>query len=251
MNQSKSQSTKRYARQQTLDFMQNGGQEKLQKSTVVVVGAGGLGSPVLTYLACAGVGTIRVIDCDVVEETNLNRQFFYTPDSIGQKKAEVAAQRLRQQNPLIFVEAHASLLDCDSLHHLLGGATVVVDCVDNMKTRRMVNAWCVENHTPLIEGGIDGLYGYAMAIGAGSPCLDCIASHEDDVKKENIGVLGATAGVIGTLQATLCLKIILGEAVSYGDMLQYDGGTMSFETISFTHNEMCPHHFDTVNNKEQ
>lgn len=240
----------RYKRQQNLPLMQDGGQAKLQNACVAVIGAGGLGSPVLTYLTCAGVGKIRVIDTDIVEETNLNRQFFYTPEHIGQQKAEVATKRLQEQNPEISVEAHATLLDKNSIATLLFGADVVVDCVDNMQTRRLVNAWCVENKIPLVEGGIDGLYGYVLPIGENSPCFDCISSHEADVKKENVGVLGATAGVIGTLQATVCLKILLGGDVSYGNMLQYDGETMTFETISFTHGEGCPHHFHTARSNE-
>ena len=221
----------RYERQLIVSQIGEEGQKKLKKSRVTVVGCGGLGSPVLTFLALAGVGNIRLIDCDVVSLTNLNRQFFYEEADIDEVKCEKAAEFLKKRNPQIILEPIHEKLTEENALELLKDSDVVVDCVDRIAARRIVGWACNRLSVPLIEGGIHGFYGYVLPINPGkSACLQCM---ETGVVKETIPVpaIGAAAGVIGSLQAAEALKILLGLPVSYGTMLQYDGIYSEFEPI--------------------
>lgn len=221
----------RYERQLIVPQIGVEGQEKLAKSRVTVVGCGGLGSPVLTYLAMAGVGYIRLIDCDVVSKTNLNRQFFYEETDVDEVKCEKAAEFLQKRNPQITLEPINELLTEENALELLKDSNVVVDCVDRIVARKIVGWACSELSIPLVEAGVHGFYGYVLPIDPGkSACLTCI---ETGPVKEMIPVpaIGAAVGVIGSLQAVETLKILLGLSVSYGTMLQYDGIYGEFEPI--------------------
>lgn len=213
----------RYERQLIVPQIGEEGQKKLSESKVTVVGCGGLGSPVLTYLAMAGVGFIRMIDCDEVSLTNLNRQFFYEQASLNKVKCEEAAEFLTKRNPQIILESVHEKLDEENVVELLKESHVVVDCVDRVGVRKIVGRACKKLGIPLIEGGIHGFYGYILPINPGqSACLECMEAGET---KEVVPVpaLGAVAGVIGSLQAVECLKVLLDLPVSYGTMLSYDG----------------------------
>ena len=148
----------RYKRQMSIPQIGADGQRLLQQSTVAVVGAGGLGAPVLTYLAAAGVGNIRIIDKDTVEISNLNRQFLYGPEDVGRKKAEAAKEKLEKQNPDIKFAAVSEMLTEKNGRALFKDADVIVDCVDSMQTRIAVNKICLLNQIPLVEGGVYGFY---------------------------------------------------------------------------------------------
>lgn len=221
----------RYERQLIIPQIGAEGQEKLVKSRVTVVGCGGLGSPVLTFLALAGVGRLRFVDCDVVSETNLNRQFFYEETDVDEVKCEKAAEFLRKRNPQIILEPINELLTEKNALELLKDSDVVVDCVDRIRTRKIVGQACTELTIPLVEAGVHGFYGYVLPIDPGkSACLQCVGTNP--VKEMTpVPAIGAAAGLIGSLQAVETLKILLGLPVSYGTMLQYDGIYGEFETI--------------------
>ncbi len=224
-------SDSRYERQLIVPQIGRSGQEKLAKSKVTVIGSGGLGSPVLTYLALAGVGHIRLIDCDVVSLTNLNRQFFYEEADIDAVKCEKAAEFLQKRNSQIILEPINEILTEENALELLKDSEVVVDCVDRIAARKIVGQACNELSIPLVEAGVHGFYGYILPINPGkSACLECM---ETGPVKEMIPVpaIGAAVGVIGSLQAVEAIKILLGLPVSYGTMLQYDGIYGEFEPI--------------------
>lgn len=232
----------RYLRQRKLSQIGDEGQKKLSDAAVAVIGAGGLGSPVLTYLAAAGVGRIRIIDCDEVNLTNLNRQFLHGEPDIGQKKALSAAETLKNLNSEIEIEPVCACLTEANAQELLGTADVVADCVDNIKTRLIVNEVCLRNRIPLVEGGITGFYGFVTDILPEYACLSCLG-YRETMDKEEIPAVGACAGVIGSLQAAEVLKLLLGEGTPlYGRILQYDGLLGSFDEIEIQKRADCSLH---------
>lgn len=232
----------RYKRQISIPQIGTEGQMLLQSSTAAVIGAGGLGAPVLTYLAAAGVGNILVIDKDAVEESNLNRQFLYSREDIGRKKAEAAKEKLEKQNPQIKVTAFSDAFTEENGRELLKGADVVVDCVDSVKTRMAVNKICLLLRIPLVEGGIYGFYGYVTSVFQNSPCLECMG-YTKEMEQKEIPSLGAAAGVVGSLQAVEALKILLGKGKPfYGRLLQYDGLDGSFDEIKVEKKKDCSLH---------
>ena len=232
----------RYKRQISIPQIGTEGQMLLQSSTAAVIGAGGLGAPVLTYLAAAGVGNILVIDKDAVEESNLNRQFLYSREDIGRKKAEAAKEKLEKQNPQIKVTAFSDAFTEENGRELLKGADVVLDCVDSVKTRMAVNKICLLLRIPLVEGGIYGFYGYVTSVFQNSPCLECMGYTKEMEQKETPS-LGASAGVVGSLQAVEALKILLGKGEPfYGRLFQYDGLDGSFDEIKVEKKKDCSLH---------
>ena len=232
----------RYKRQISIPQIGTEGQMLLQSSTAAVIGAGGLGAPVLTYLAAAGVGNILVIDKDAVEESNLNRQFLYSREDIGRKKAEAAKEKLKKQNPQIKVTAFSDAFTEENGRELLKGADVVVDCVDSVKTRISVNKICLLLRIPLVEGGIYGFYGYVTSVFQNSPCLECMG-YTKEMEQKEIPSLGAAAGVVGSLQAVEALKILLGKGEPfYGRLFQYDGLDGSFDEIKVEKKKDCSLH---------
>ena len=232
----------RYDRQIPLEQIGKIGQEKLASSTVTVVGCGGLGSPVLTYLACAGVGTLRIVDCDVVSESNLNRQFLHNEQSIGVEKTVSAARSLRALNGDIQVEPFQVKVDEGNIQRLLAGSDAVVDCADNVATRLIVNTACLRAGIPLVEGGINGFSGFVMCVDAFHACLGCLG-YDRQSRTQPLPVLGATAGVIGSLQAMDCLKLLLGAGEPLlGTLLQFNGLRGTFERIAVRKYARCACH---------
>lgn len=242
----------RYERQMMIPQIGKKGQDILQKTCVTVIGAGGLGSPVLTYLAEAGVGHIRCIDGDVVSLSNLNRQFLHEEVSIGREKAYSAAERLKQMNSTVHVEAVHARITEKNVTELIGNEKVVVDCVDNIATRLWVNEICLQKKIPLVEGGISGFYGFVTAIAPWCACLECMGYHKE-MNRQIVPALGTTAGVIGALQANECLKILLGTGKPlYGRILQYDGLAGEFDEIEVEKSGTCRAHgsAEEIKNKE-
>lgn len=229
----------RFARQRMIAEIGEAGQARLRSARAVVVGAGGLGSPVITYLACAGVGKIRIIDPDKVEITNLNRQFAHGVADVGRKKALSAGEFVASITDDVEVEVSSRRLDKTNARELLAGADVIVDCVDNIAVRLVVCEAALELDIPLIEGGVDGFYGFVTAIRRGSACLGCIGYGEAGEKKA--AALGAAAGVIGSLEALEAIKLLLGlEGVCFNKMIQFDGLLGELETIPIIKNKSCP-----------
>lgn len=232
----------RYERQLIMPKIGQEGQKRLEQSTVTVVGTGGLGSPVLTYLVSAGVGTIRIIDCDVVSESNLNRQFLHNTEDIDKLKVLSAKEKLSLLNPNVKLVTINQRLEADNTEEFIKGSDVVVDCVDNVPTRVNVARACLKLNIPLVEGGVCGFYGYVIDIGRETACLSCLGY--DKVKpKTPVPVLGVTAGIIGCMQANECIKLLLGIGKPlYGRMLNYDGLNGTWEEISVKKAENCPVH---------
>ncbi|WP_071394716.1 HesA/MoeB/ThiF family protein [Bacillus tuaregi] len=232
----------RYDRQIIIPQIGPDGQKKLEQSTVTVIGTGGLGSPVLTYLASAGVGTIRMIDCDVVSESNLNRQFLHLTEDIGKLKLQSAKEKLARLNPHIHLVMIDTKLELENSEELLAGSDVVVDCVDHLATRTAVACACIKLNIPLVEGGVEGFYGYVIDINKDSACLSCIG-YDEAKQKTPVPIMGVTAGVIGSLQANECIKLLLkiGEPL-FGRMLCYDGLSGSWDEIAVKKSESCSVH---------
>lgn len=232
----------RYKRQQLMGQIGDEGIEKLNQATVVVVGSGGLGSPVLTYLACAGIGKLVIVDCDVVNESNLNRQFLYGDQDIEKEKIPLALKRLKELNSTIQYVGIQERLTDKNVDGIIENADVVVDCVDNIATRILVGRACLAQNIPLVEAGVQGFYGWVISIGRKTACLECMG-YENAVMNPPIPIIGTTAGVIGSLQANECIKIILGmKETLFGRMLQYDGLDNSLECIEVKKQENCKAH---------
>jgi adenylyltransferase/sulfurtransferase len=197
----------RYKRQILL--FGEGGQERLKEAEIFIAGAGGLGSPVAIYLAVAGVGTLTVVDSDVVDQTNLNRQVLHSDRDIGAKKIASAQEKLEELNPDITIRAVDAHIEETNAGKLVGRADGIVDCLDNYPARYLLNRVALEKGIPLFHGAIRGMYGQATTIIPGkTPCLACIFPKAPPA--EVFPVVGVTPGLIGMVQATEVLKYLLG-----------------------------------------
>jgi len=227
----------RYARHLILPEVGEEGQEKLKKGSVLIVGAGGLGSPLGLYLAAAGVGRIGLVDFDDVDATNLHRQVMYGTSDVGRPKIEAAQERLHDLNPDIAIETHGAALTSDNALAILGGYDVIVDGTDNFATRYLVNDACVLLGKPNVYGSIFRFEGQASVFAAADgPCYRCLypeppPPHLVPSCAEG-GVLGVLPGVIGTIQATETIKILTGIGETLvGRLLLFDALQMSFRTL--------------------
>ncbi|MCW4001071.1 MAG: HesA/MoeB/ThiF family protein [Candidatus Bathyarchaeota archaeon] len=237
-----------YSRQTVLKELGEAGQEKLSNARVAVVGVGGLGSVSSLYLALAGVGYIRVIDQDTLEPHNLHRQILYRPSDLRYPKAEVAAKKLLEHNPLIQVDAASENLNQDNAKTLLSGVDVVVDGLDNVSARHIVNRAAAELGVPYVFGAAIGFEGnLSVFYPPKTGCLECFmpnnadADHMDRDTCNRRGILGATAGAIGTLQALETIKLItgIGEPL-LGKLLVCDFTDMNFTVLPLHANPQCP-----------
>lgn len=210
----------------------------LSAKTVTVAGAGGLGSNVLYHLASAGVGHIRIIDSDVVERPNLNRQFIHFESDIGRRKVQSAAEKLSRYKSSIQISPIAARVDECNASELLDGSSLVVACVDNAQTRYLLNRFCSRAGVPLVDGGVSGLEGYDLLIVPHStPCYRCIFPEP---QLGNVSdMLGAAVGVIGSMMAIQAIKLLAGIPVEsyfhYHDLLG-----MRTTTITTARNPNCP-----------
>ena len=221
------------------------GQSKLAKAKVAVIGAGGLGTVSSLYLALAGVGCIRLIDQDTVETQNLHRQILYTVDDLQYPKVEAAAKRLRKLNPLLKVEGISENVHATNVEKLLAGVDCVVDGLDNMLTRYLVNRACVKSGVPYVFGAAIGMEGNLSVFAPpGTPCLECIMPNLSDSELQTCnsrGVLGATPGIIGAMQAMETIKLIAGVGSPLkGKLMVCDFNDMSFATIDISKRANCP-----------
>jgi adenylyltransferase/sulfurtransferase len=239
----------RYARHLVLDEVGEEGQQKLLQSRVLVIGAGGLGSPLLLYLAAAGVGTLGVVDNDDVDLSNLQRQIVHATESVGAPKVDSARRTLARVNPEVKIEAHGLRLDDSNAAALVGRYDVVADGSDNFATRYLLNDVCYRLKKPLVGAALSPFDGqistFKAYLGPPHPCYRCLfreAPPPDAVPRcETAGILGAIAGVMGTLQATEVLKELLGigESLS-GTLLAYDALRTSFHSIKLPRDPDCP-----------
>lgn len=232
----------RYTRQIALAEIGEKGQEQLQKAKVLVIGAGGLGCPCITYLTEVGIGYLEILDMDIVSCTNLNRQFLYNDHDIDSYKAHVAERKLRLINTEIIIHGHAKKITEENIEETIQDFNIIVDCIDNIQTRKIIHNACLKLNIPLVEAGIEGFYGFVTTIKKGFPCLNCMGYFDSKDKKE-IPVLGAVAGIIGSLQALECIKVLLNiEGVLFGKILEYDAKKQEIEIINIPEKNECMIH---------
>ena len=236
----------RYSRHIIMDEIGPEGQKALLDSRVLVIGAGGLGSPIIQYLAAAGVGTMGIVDDDVVERSNLQRQIVHGDADVGEPKVDSAARYVERLNPDVDVEKHELRVGPDNVKGLIGEYDVVVDGTDNFRTRYLVNDACTLAGVPFSHGAIYKFEGQAITFPAdGGPCYRCLfpeAPPEDAVADcATTGVLGALPGTVGCIQATEAMKLVLefGEPLS-GRLLVYDASDMTFDEVPVQRNPDCP-----------
>jgi molybdopterin/thiamine biosynthesis adenylyltransferase len=232
----------RYARHLVLRELGGPGQQKLKSASALIVGAGGLGSPAALYLAAAGVGTLILADPDVVDRSNLQRQILYAEDDVGRPKAEAAADRLAALNPHIFVAGYNGAFDTSTADELCEGVDLVLDGTDDFGVRFAVNAACVRHGKPLISGAIGRWTGQVGVFGV-QPCYRCLVPEvpPDAETCVAVGVVGALAGVIGSMMALEAIKLIAGagEALT-GRLLIYDALAGETRTVKVGADPECP-----------
>lgn len=228
---------KRYSRQLVMKEIGVSGQEKLLSSKVLVIGAGGLGSPALMYLASAGVGTIGIVDGDVVDISNLQRQVIHTFDDIGKSKVESAGDKILKLNSDVRVKNYKTYVTSENILNLIEDYDFVLDCTDNFESKFLINDYCVKAEKPFCHAGVVGFEGQLMTcVPHKSPCYRCVfeepPKNGDVPLPKEIGVVSAACGVIGSLQAMEAINFILNkDNLLIGYMLIYNALDASFRKI--------------------
>lgn len=236
----------RYSRHILLNEVGVEGQEILLASHALVIGAGGLGSPVALYLGSAGVGHITVVDHDVVDETNLQRQIAHNLARVGCPKAESVQQAIAAINPDVRVTPLVQRADPELLSALVAEADVVLDCTDNFVTRHAINRACVQHQKPLVSGAairMDGQLSVYDTRTPGNPCYACVFPEDAAVEETlcaTMGVFAPLVGIVGTMQAAEALKLLIGMGSRLtGQLLMLDGRDMAFNQIQLPQNPAC------------
>ncbi len=237
----------RYARHLMLDAIGIEGQEKLLRSSVLILGLGGLGSPAAAYLASAGIGRLVLVDDDMVELSNLQRQIIHTTDRIGQSKAESARKAIEQINPHCVTETIVERVDSDRLAGLLRDVDIVVDCTDNFHTRQAINQVCVTQGKPFVSAAAIRFAGQVTVFDTrhpDSPCYACVFPPSDNLQPDNCATLGVFAplvGIIGSVEAAETIKTLLGAGENLqGRLMMLDALSMQWQTLHLERNPDCP-----------
>ena len=232
----------RYARHLVLREVGGPGQQKLKAGSVLIVGAGGLGAPAALYLAAAGVGTIILADPDDVDLSNLQRQVIYAEEDIGRPKPEAAADRLAALNPHIFVAGFHGAFDESTADELISDVSLVLDGTDDFATRFCVNAACVRHGKTLVTGAI-GRWTGQVGVFSGKPCYRCLVPEipPDAETCSAVGVVGALAGVVGSMMALEAIKLLTGAGEPLdGRMMIYDALAGETRTVRVAADPECP-----------
>src|SRR6185312_3648090 len=232
----------RYARHLVLREVGGPGQQKLKAASVLIVGAGGLGSPAALYLAAAGVGTLILVDPDDVDLSNLQRQILFAEADVGRPKVDAGAERLAALNPHIFVAGAAEAFDAGNADRLVEGVDLVLDGTDDFAVRYEVNAACVRHGKPLVSGAIGRWTGQVGVFG-GRPCYRCLVPETppDAETCVAVGVVGALAGVVGSMMALEAIKLIAGAGEPLlGRLLIYDALSAETRTVRVGADPECP-----------
>lgn len=231
---------KRYQRQLILSNFGEVAQEKIKHSKVLIVGAGGLGSPVSIYLAAAGVGHIVICDCDKVELSNLNRQILHSTLDISKQKSNSAKESLSNLNPEITIDTHTVKIDNSNIEGLAMGVDLIVDCLDNIETRLALNSCSLKNNIPIMHAGIDSWTAQITLLQPPeTACMNCLFSDyiETDAPKP---VIGAMAGIVGTIQAFETLKYLAKTGVNLKNKLLYfDGLNQEWTKLDLSKSDDC------------
>jgi len=231
----------RYDRQIMIGEIGQEGQEKLKRSRVAIAGAGGLGSPIAIYLTAAGIGMIRMIDHEQVALSNLNRQILHWEEDIGRKKIDSARAKLRNLNRAVEIETIAETITEGNVSQLVDGCDVIVDAMDNLPTRYVLNRCAIEKKVPFFHGAVNGFEGRAMTILPGkTACLRCM--YRGPVPQEKFPVIGVAPAVIGSIQATEVIKYLVGIGkLLTNRLLIYDGLKVTFSEFTVNKNPDCDH----------
>ena len=231
----------RYDRQMMIGEIGQEGQEKLKRSRVAIAGAGGLGSPIAIYLTAAGIGKIRMIDHEQVALSNLNRQILHWEEDIGRKKIDSARTKLKNLNRAVEIETIAETITEGNVSQLVDGCDVIVDAMDNLPTRYVLNRCAIEKKVPFFHGAVNGFEGRAMTILPGkTACLRCM--YRGPVPPEKFPVIGVAPAVIGSIQATEVIKYLVGIGkLLTNRLLIYDGLKVTFSEFTVNKNPDCDH----------
>ena len=231
----------RYDRQIMIGGIGQEGQEKLKRSRVAIAGAGGLGSPIAIYLTAAGIGKIRMIDHEQVALSNLNRQILHWEEDIGRKKIDSARTKLKNLNRAVEIETIAETITEGNVSQLVDGCDVIVDAMDNLPTRYVLNRCAIEKKVPFFHGAVNGFEGRAMTILPGkTACLRCM--YRGPVPQEKFPVIGVAPAVIGSIQATEVIKYLVGIGkLLTNRLLIYDGLKVTFSEFTVNKNPDCDH----------
>ena len=237
----------RYSRHILLDEIGVEGQERIMGSRALIVGAGGLGSPVALFLGSAGVGHLTIVDNDTVDMTNLQRQIAHSMSRVGQPKVTSAEVAIAALNPTITIEPIVARADAELLDRLVAQADVVLDCCDNFATRHNINAACVKHGKPLVSGAairFDGQVCVYDPRDANSPCYACVFPPDEDLAETRCATMGVFAplvGIIGSMQAAEALKLLSGAGRPLiGRLLMLDGRAMEFTEVRIGRQAGCP-----------
>ena len=241
----------RYDRQIMIKGIGEEGQEKLKRAKVFIAGSGGLGSPVAIYLAVAGVGMMRLVDHDRVELSNLNRQVLHGDTDIGRRKVDSAKEKLKGLNQSVEIEASAETITEDNVSQLVTGFDLIVDAMDNLPTRYVLNKAAIDKNIPFFHGAVYGFEGRAMTIIPGkTACLWCV--YQGRVTKGKFPVIGVAPAIIGCIQATEVIKYIvgIGELLT-NKLLIYDGLNLEFTKLSVKRDPNCQHCGHVISSAEE
>lgn len=239
------QQANRYSRQIRLPQIGVSGQQRLLHATALIIGMGGLGSPAAMYLAAGGIGRLIIVDYDIVEASNLQRQIIHRYAAIGENKVDSAAHSIKALNPECAIETINYQVDGDELRALINRVDIVLDCTDNFPTRFEINRYCVETATALVSGAAIRLEGQLMSYqpDSSSPCYQCLYSkiYENAETCALEGVLAPVVGIIGTLQALHAMLILTGHGRALlGKLLLLDALVMEWRQIKLLKNSACP-----------
>ncbi len=227
----------RYDRQ--IPLFGDDGQERIRDASVFIAGVGGLGSPLAIYLAVAGIGSIAIADFDTVDVSNLNRQILHWNDDVARMKVDSAIEKLIKINPDVEIDAISTKIDEDNVFKLVGGSDLIVDAMDNFSARYLLNKAAIARNTPLVHGAVHGLVGQVTTVIPGeTPCLRCIVP---DAPPEGIfPIIGATCGVVASIQANEVLKYITGTGtLASNRLLFWDGSNATMSEIPIERDPGC------------
>lgn len=235
----------RYSRQIMLKSIGEEGQLALQNANVLIVGMGGLGNPVALYLAAAGIGTLFIADGDTVDLTNLQRQVLFTEDNIDKNKADVAAEKLQENNSEITIEVIDEMLDSELCDYYFPKMDVVIDCSDNIQTRYLINQHCVNHKIPLIVGAATGFDGQQLVVdprNEESACYHCLFPESKKPPENNcqtIGIVGPVLSIIAGMQSLQAIKLLTGNAIHINQLNLFDGLSNQWQQFKMKKQKGC------------